>query len=591
MRQELKQKLDNAPTQAGCYFWKDKNDNIIYVGKAKNIKKRLFQYFNNKGNNRKFKLVENIYDVDYIIVNNENEALVLENNLIKTHKPKYNVLLKENSNYPYIIITNEKDPRIIYTRKFKSFKGKAYGPFPSLEINAYEIYNLLQRLFPFRKCNNVPKRKCIYYDLGQCLGPCINNISNDTYEELKKDLNGVFNNKSKKIIDELRIKEKNAADNLDFENAKYYLDLQNSLKKISQKQFVEFIKNIDIDIIGYFANDEYIVINIFNFYDGKLLSKSEHISKYFNENIEEVVVSYITQYYENNRIPKEIYINVSKDNLALLSNFLGIKIYNSEKSKYKNLILMAIKNAEKYLVDYKLKASYEYDRTLGACDELAKLLNIDNIRRIDMIDNSNIFNQNPVSAIVTFIDGVKNKKFYRKINLEDVDRKSDYDYMIYAIKKRYKNLIKKSDLPDLLIVDGGKPQITAAKNAFHDLGIENIKIIGLKKNRSHKTECIVDENGVDITIQKNTPLFNMLSNIQEEVHRFAITHFREKRLKSQMQLFLDDIKGLGPKTKEKIINIYPNIFSLKDVNVETLSQIVNKKIANEIIEKIKKENI
>lgn len=590
MRIELKNKLDNAPSKPGCYFWKDVNGNIIYVGKAKNIKKRLFQYFNNVGNNRKSKLVENIFDVDYIIVNNENEALVLENNLIKINKPKYNVLLKENSNYPYIILTNEKDPRLIYTRKFKNYNGKAYGPFPSSEINAYEIYNLVQRIIPLRKCNHIPNKKCIYYDLGQCLGPCIKDINSNEYLVLKQKVNDIFNNKIKHILDELEQKEKESSNNLDFENAKYYLDLQESLKKLNQKQIVEFVKNVDIDIVGYYTDNDYISIFIFNFINGKLVTKNSHLSKYYNDDINETLVSYLVQYYQENKIPKQIYINIDYESLTLLSNYLNVKIINTTKSKYNDLILMAIKNAKKYLFDYKLNADYEYNRTIGAFEELSSILDINNVTRIDMIDNSNIFNQSPISAFVTFINGRRNTKYYRKINLDNLNQKSDFHYMEYAIKKRYRNITQKHDKPDILIVDGGKQQITAAKNAFKELNISDIVIIGLVKNSKHKTESILKEDGTEIKLDKTSPIYSLLCNIQEEVHRFAITNFREKRVKSQMSVFLDDIKGLGPKTKNKILEIYPNVFNLSSADEKTLCQIVNKKIANEILKKIKEKN-
>lgn len=587
MRVELKNKLQNSPEKPGCYFWKDVKGNIIYVGKAKNIKKRLSQYFNNTHNNRIAKLVNEIYDVDYIIVNNENEALVLENNLIKTNKPKYNVLLKENSNYPYIILTNEDQPRLVYTRKYNSYKGKVFGPFPSSETNAYEVYNLIQRIVPLRKCKHIPNKKCIYYDLGQCLAPCINSISKEKNKELKNQVIDIFNNKTKKIIYLLKEKEINSSNNLDFENAKYYLELQNSLKQLNKKQIVEFVNNSDIDIIGYYANQEYISIIIFNFINGKLIAKNSHLSKYYDDDINDAIISYLIQYYSTNKAPKEIYLNIDKNSLVELNNYLGFNVQNTNKSKYNKLILLAIQNAKKYLLDYKLKIDYEYERTIGAFDELSNLLKVDKITRIDMVDNSNIFNSNPVSAFVTFINGVKNTKYYRKINLDNLKEKSDFHYMIYAIEKRYKNIINEIDKPDFLIVDGGKIQISAAIKAFNHLNIKDIEVIGLVKNKKHKTESILKSDGTEIKLDKNTPLYNMLSNIQEEVHRFAISHFREKRSKSQMSIFLDGIKGLGPKTKEKILEIYPNIYSIKNIDENTLSQIINKKIAREIIKKIK----
>lgn len=587
MNNQLKIKLENAPNSPGCYFWKNNKNQIIYVGKAKNIKKRLKQYFLSQKNNRINKLVHEINDVDYIIVNNENEALVLENNLIQTHKPKYNVLLKENSNYPYIIVTNEKDPRIIYTRKYSLYKGKAYGPFPSQEINSYEIYNLLQRIIPLRKCKHVPKNKCIYYDLGQCLGPCINKITTQQYDELKKQINDIFKNKIKTVLDNLKKRELESAKDTDFETAQYYLQLQKSLKSLHEKQVVELINHLDVDIIGWYCDNNFIAIIIFNYFDGKLISKNEHISYYYDMEIDEVIISYLVQYYSNNKIPKYIYINLNEQKIRLIADYFNTKVLTANKSKYEKIILMAINNAKKYLQDYRLKSLSEFNRTIGACEELATILNIQNCNRIDMIDNANIFNNEPVSAVVSFINGVKATKYYRKFNLNPIEFKSDYHYMLEALKRRYKKI--NEDKPDVLIVDGGKAQLNAAKKALEEIGIEGITIIGLIKDSHHKTDSILTSNYQIINLQRNSSLYFLLSNIQEEVHRFAITHFRQRRAKSQMHHFLDDIKGIGEKTKEKLLTIYPNIVDLKDVDEATIAQIVGKKVAKELKDKIMKE--
>ncbi len=589
MNEFLKAKLENAPTSPGCYFWKDKYGNIIYVGKAKNIKKRIHQYFNGKHNQRISQLVKNIADVDFITVPNENDALVLENNLIKTNKPKYNVLLKENSNYPYIILTNEKDPRLIYTRNYLSFKGKAFGPFPSSQINAYEVYNLLQRIIPFRKCHSIPKKKCIYHDLGQCLAPCINKISSEEYNEWKKKVNDIFDNKTKDVINDLKQKELYAAENLDFEGAKYYLELQNSLKIINEKQVVEFANEIECDVVGYYCDENYVSIIIFNYVDGKLISKNEQLSPYYDEEIQDVISSYLVQYYSTNKIPKNLYVNLEENYLDNLRNFLDTKVQSTNKAKFDKIILIAIENAKRYLKDHRLKSENEFNRTIGACEELGKLLNIDYPTRIDMIDNANIFNQTPVSAVITYINGQKATKYYRKLNLDDVSEKSDYHYMISALKRRYKKENLSGGRPNILIVDGGKIQLRAAKKAFEELGIIDIYIMGLIKNDKHKTNGIITQDEKEINLDKTSPLYLFLANMQDEVHRFAITHYRKRRVKSQMHTFLDDIDGLGPKTLDKLLKIYPNVLALKDVNEETLSQIVGKKIAKAIKDKIEQE--
>lgn len=587
MRIELETKIKNAPTDPGCYFWKDNNNKIIYIGKAKNINKRIQQYFDKNVDNKTKKLVSCIYDLDFIIVNNDNEALVLENNLIKKYKPKFNVLLKESSNYPYIILTSELNPRIIYTRKYNSYKGKSFGPFPSSEINSYEIYNLLQRIIPLRKCGVVPNKKCIYYDLKQCIGPCINDISKLEYSNIKKNVIDIFNNKTKSVLSELKYLELNSSKKLDFESANYYLELQNSLKNINHKQIVEFSNKNNIDIVGYYCDENYISIIIFNIYEGKLLSKNENISRYYNNNYNEVILSYLMQYYTENQIPKNLYINLDSEYNKEFCEILNINIEFPKNSKYEKLILLAIKNAKNFLTNNKLKNDSIFERTIGACEKLSKLLEINYCTRIDIIDNSNIFLENPVSSVVTYINGIKEKKLYRKFNLDKMENKSDYHFMIESLKRRYKNSNSIDQLPNLLIVDGGKIQISAAQKALNELNITTIKIIGLKKDKHHKTHSIINSNYDEICLDKNSSLYFLLCNMQEEVHRFAITYFREKRIKSQMSTFLDGIEGFGVSSRNKIISIYPNVYNLKDANVQTLQQIIGNKKAIILKEKIK----
>ena len=582
------EKIKLIPEKPGCYLWKDKNQNILYIGKSKNLLKRTKQYFDKSHNGRITKLVRNIADVDYIVVKNENEALILENNLINKHKPKYNILLKDSSNYPYIMVSNETHPRIKYTHRYIKNSGTYYGPFATKDNNIYEIYKFLERIIPFRKCNPIPKKTCIYYDMNRCLGPCINKIGKEDYDVLKNNIHDIFNKKAVNIINDLKKKELNASDNEDFLDAKKYLDLQIGLKSIIDNQNVQFNNQDDIDIISFLVDDDTISIYIFNFINGFLINKHNHISKIYSE-INEALISYLMQYYSTNKVPKKIYINIDSDELDNLSEVLNTKIIAAKKGKYFDLINQGLINAKDDLKVNKTKYLIEYDKTIKAVDDLAQLINIDSANRIEAFDNSNLFLSTPVSAVVVCENGKFNKSKYRKFNLTSEENKSDYQYMYEVIKRRYSRQIKNNQLlPELIIVDGGKIQVSAANLALSELNLTSqIAVIGLKKNSKHKTHSIIDANFNEIELDNKTNVYWFLSNIQEEIHRFVINFFRTKRNKSLFVSLLDGVKGIGSVTKNKILTIYPNILEIDNVDVKILCQIMPEKIAIELKDKIK----
>ncbi|MGL4951690.1 MAG: excinuclease ABC subunit UvrC [Mycoplasma sp.] len=580
--------LNNIPELPGCYLWKDSHDNIIYIGKAKNLKKRTTQYFTKTVNNRIANLVKEIANIDYIVVNNENESLILENNLIKEHKPKYNVLLKEGSNsYPYIVLTNEKNPKLIYTRNIKKFNGKAYGPFATtLQNNSYDVYLLLQKLFPFRKCNKIPNKECMFYHLDQCLAPCINDIDQTSYESLKKQLDLVFNNKPNQIIKELKNKELEAARNLEFEKAKMFLSQIDSLSNICNNQITQLNEMKDADIIGYYVEDNKISINIFNYVGGKLLVKHQFFDHFYGE-LQEVLESYLIQYYSEHSVPNHIYIDISNIESELLSNIINSKIKKPIKGLYSELLLMAIKNAKENLQKKDLEIEHNYNKSFGALNDLKKLLNMDYLNRIEMIDNSNLFLENCVSAVVVFKNAKPEKKLYRKYNIKSTGEKSDFHFMQEVVERRYSKL---NNLPELLIVDGGKQQVSAAVSSLKAIGkSDKVKVIGLIKNDKHQTESLIDDEYNIFPLIKKSYLYNFLSNMQNEVHRYVINFYHSKSSKSKTSEILDNIPGLGDKTKNKLLSIYPNIYDLKKIDIETISQIIPKKVAILLLEKIKKE--
>ncbi len=579
-RNELLLKLKTIPKQPGCYLWKDNSNRVIYVGKAKNLFSRTHQYFLKIHNTRIQMLVDNIADFDYIVVDNENESLILENNLIKKYQPKYNVLLKSGSGYPYILVTNEKHPRIIYTHNYQPSKGKYYGPLANNDSNRYEIYNLLLRLIPFRKCRRIPDHKCIYYDMGQCLGPCINQINLVDYKKYKEEINDIFNHKTKTIITNLKAQEQEAVLQMDFEGAQKILDLQIGVDNLINHQVVQLINKNDADIVGFATNDNYICIIIFSYIDGKLLSKHTMLDRYYND-VNETIVDYVMQFYSHSKLPKKIFITLEQDDIDILSDSLSTDFVNPQKGQYKDIVKVAHKNAQKQLMTDQSKFDRKYNRTIGACQELAKLLELDSVNEIEMFDNSNINLDTPVAGMIVYKNGVPNKNEYRKFNLRTVKNASDYHYMYEIILRRYSALIKNQiNLPELIIVDGGKPQVNAGLRALRELNIDNIvPLIGLKKDARHRTDAIVLTNGREIELNKTSDLFFFLFNMQEEVHRFAISFFRAKRIKSQLSSVYDKIPGLGPKRKKVLLERYPTVLDLKEATIEEISQIVPHQVA------------
>ncbi len=582
--------LKNVPNKPGCYLWKDINNKIIYIGKAKNLNKRMNQYFSKVNNNRTNKLVNSINSFDYIVTLNENDALILENNLIKKHQPKFNVLLKEGSNsYPYILITNHQHPKIVYTRKYDPTKGKYYGPFASSDTKAYDLYIYLNRIFPLRKCKVLKKDKCMYYDIGQCLAPCINKIKLEDYKKIIDQIDDIFHNKNnKKIINELQDKEQLAAKELNFEKAQYYLDLQKKFQSIVSDKIAQLNQTINADFIGYYSTSDKLCINIFNYINGKLIAKHENIENIYGDEISEIIISYLMQFYSENKIPKNIFVSLDENDLNLLSNTLNTKIYKPNKGKNLELLTQAITNAKYFFDKNELLFASKFNKTQGACQALAKLLKIHDASYIEMIDNSNIFLEYPVSGIVVFKNGQPERKEYRYFNLDHLEKKSDFHFMEYTIERRFVNKIKNNELlPNVFIVDGGKAQVLAAKNIFYKFGIENkVILIGLKKDKKHKTSSIILSNFQEIKLDKNTNLYLLLLSIQEEAHRFIIEFFRKKHIKSKFETIIDDVKGLGEKTKQKLLKIYPNVLSIKDINIETLAQIMPLEVATRLKDKI-----
>ena len=543
---DLKEKLKLIPKEPGCYQYFDINGEIIYVGKAKNLYNRVNSYFTGKQNNKTAKLVSQICDIQYIITSSEVEAFILEINLIKKYDPKYNILLTDDKTYPYIVLTKEKNPKLIYTRDIKKVKGKIYGPYPNSKA-AKDTVDLLNRIYPLRKCNHIPKKECLYYHIGQCLGPCIKKIDDEFYVNIEKKISNILKGNVKEEIKNLEFLMNEASIKLDFEKAIQYRELIQSLNVISEKQKMEGLHQ-DLDAFAYYCDDEYISIQIFHLRQGKMISRNGYL--YPRLEPLEQFQNFIIQFYliQNNPIPKNIYISDGDD--ELLSNALNHKVSIPKIGQNLELINLVKKNAEQKIVELKHKQELEFQKTTKVMEELSELLQIENIRIIEAFDNSNINGASAVSAMVSFIDGKPNKKGYRKYKVKTVEGANDAATMHEVVTRRYSKI---SNYPDLIIMDGGAIQVNSCLQALKELDI-SIPVCGLVKDDSHKTNNLLFNNEI-IEINKNSNLFRLLTQIQDEVHRFAITYFHNTHSKNLFSSKLDNIKGIGKVKKTKILKL------------------------------------
>lgn len=589
----LEQKMKNIPKLPGCYLWKNSDDKVIYVGKAKNLYNRTHQYFYKNISYKINFLVDEIADIDYIVVSTANEALILENNLIKKYFPKYNTMLKDSSDYPYIVVTNDKVPKIIYTRKYNKYKGKHYGPLADSKFNNYELFKFLNEISPIKRDDILRDQRGIFFDIFCKKYPNQEWWNDDLkiYDEWRKFINNLFHGKCQDILDVLENMENLAVERLDFDHAEKYHLLIQSIQSLSTSQIVQLTKNNFVDYFCFYQENNLVSFVIFNYVEGKLISKHNSIHNVYDD-INDVISSVVVQYYSNNAIPNEIIVSLNNEQLEELSKLFETKFSSPNSKQNQEIMQMGISNAKIYLQNNKLALERKLAISSGAANELAQLLKIRSANNIEAFDNSNINLQHSVSAMVCFKNGVASKKDYRRFNLTQTEFASDFHYMQEVIYRRYAKLINnEKELPDLIIVDGGKLQVNAALISLEKLElVDKVNLIGLKKDNHHKTQSIVLSGGSEIILDKKSHLFSFLTNIQDEVHRFAIEFYRSKHLKNNFKTFLDSIESIGPKTKKKIINSYPSLSDLKNVTLQELSQIIPKRLAILIKNKINEIN-
>lgn len=583
----LKEKLLLLPNKPGCYLMKDKNGVIIYVGKAKNLKNRVNSYFKSSHTGKTAVLVSNIVDFEYIITNSELEALLLEINLIKKHTPKYNVLLKDDKSYPYIELTNEKVPRLLIVRpnKLKNKNIKLYGPYPNVTA-ARKTIELLNRLYPLRKCSNMGKKECLYYHIGECLGYCVKKVNEDEIKKITDEITSFLKGNDDVVLKKIDEEMNKCIEKLNFEKASELKELKEFINITLRNQLIDLNDFIDRDIFGYAVYKGYLSIQVLFLRGGKLVGRKSSIYPIISDEIEELTL-FISSFYDKNNIkPKEILVPDIIDE-KLIKDILNVNVYKPVKGKKKELVNLSNKNALNSLKEKFELIKKSDENALNACNELKELLGISSANKIEPFDNSHLFGSYSVSGMITFTLGLPDKNNYRKYKI-DIEHHDDFHVMKEVIYRRYyRVLMENLEKPDLIIVDGGKAQITAATTVLKDLNL-NIPVCGLVKNDKHRTSDILYNDRL-YEIDKTKNLFHMLERIQDEVHNFTIRYHRDIRSKGALASILDDIKGIGEKRKKELLKKYSNINKMKEATVDDLSKILPYDIAYNLHEFLKGE--
>ena len=565
MNLTLQKKLELLPDNPGCYLYKDNIGEIIYVGKAKNLKNRVKSYFTGTHNKKTQTLVSKIEDLEYIIVNSEKEALLLENNLIKKYRPYFNIRLKDDKSYPYLMITKEEHPRLLMTRKYKKNNKNIYfGPYVDIK-SATEVKKILDKIYPLRKCNPVEKRPCMYYQIGECIGPCAKKITADDYKSQISKIKSFLTGNTKEILSDLKNKMQEHIKNLEFEAAGQVHSYIKSIEVSVQNQVVADSTNIDRDYIGFSFNDDYICIQIFLSRLGNIIERKV---EYFNlyDTPEEILYSYLLQYYTLNKLPKEIYIDEVDGNL--LSDVVDCKVIIPKRGNHRKILDTVKENATYYLNNNLAIEELKERKLQVTLNNIAEKLGVKSINSIDAFDNSNIMGVDAVSVKVNFTNGKKNTYNYRKFKIDESIGINDVQTMKEVLYRNYKD---KRTNTELLIVDGGKNHLNVAIDVVHNtLGLKQIKIIGLAKNDKHITEYIITDDYEIIEFPKTSAEYLFLKQIQDEVHRFAITYHRATKNKSMYKSSLDDIPGIGKVRKNLLLKSFSSLEEIKKAPEEKL---------------------
>lgn len=583
----IKHKLSLLPLEPGCYLMKNEQGTVIYVGKAKKLKNRVSSYFNGVHNYKTTKLVSEIVDFDYIVTQSEKEALLLEINLIKDYSPQYNIMFMDNSYYPYIQLTRERHPRLRIVRDAKDKKCRHFGPFPDATA-ARETFKLLNRLYPLRKCEHIPKKPCLYASLNQCLAPCIREVDQQVYQEISTKITKFIKGDTKEVVQDLTAKMEMASEQLNFEQAKEYRDLIRYIDHVTSKQHVQFSDQVDRDILGYYVDHGYLSIQLFFMRQGKLLSRDFNLMPIYDEE-EDELVRFIIDFYRVNTYPKELLVPDGID-ISLLESVLECKIIHPEKGNKADLVAMAMANA-KEMLDKKFQLMEKNEEnTIHAVEQLGKVLGRPTPHRIELFDNSNIQGAYAVAGMVVYCDGSPSRNDYRKYKIKTVEGADDYASMREVIYRRYLRVLTDGlTKPDLIIVDGGKGQIKAAREIIETLNLD-IYICGLSKDDRHQTALLLNQNGEIVEIDRKTPLFYLLTRMQDEVHRYAISFHRQVRAKSLVDSILDDVEGIGPKRRKLLLKHFGSVKKMREASLDDIKRILPEKVAENLFSRLHQED-
>ena len=587
----FKEELSLVPHLPGCYLMKNKNDNVIYVGKSKNLKNRLTSYFRGTHTGKTAMLVSEIDHFEYIITSSELEALLLEINLIKKYNPRYNILLRDDKSYPYIELTNDKVPRLVVVRNPNIKKNKThklFGPYPNVTA-ARETVDILNRLYPLRKCKTYSKKECLYYHIGQCLGYCTHEVDKEIIDNMRSEIISFLNGNHEIVSKKLTSEMEKYSDKMEYEKAMEYKSMLDYINVVLEKQKVELDDNIDRDVVGYYTNNNYLSVQILFIRGGKLLDRKRDLFPMVDTE-EEELTSYISKFYDKHKIkPKEVLIPDILDE-SILTQAFDIKFFKPQKGTKKNILDLASQNAKIYYNEQMSLIEKDEEKTLNAVKELGSILNIPNLSRIELFDNSNLFGSFNVSGMVVFIDGKPYKNEYRKFKITN-DKNDDYGTMKEVIYRRYFRVLKdKLTKPDLIIVDGGIGQVKVAREVIDSLNM-NIPVVGLKKNDKHNTSELVGNDPIEIiNIDKKSNLFLLLTKMQDEVHNYTISYHKQIRSKGALSSILDNIDGIGEKRKKELLKKYKSINKMKEATKEELEEILPSNVASNFYEFLKEYN-
>ena len=583
----LKQKISLLPDKPGSYQMKDEQGNIIYVGKAKSLLKRVKQYFVRPQTGKVFRMVQEIRDFDIIETSSEKEALLLEISLIHKYYPKYNIMLMDDKMYPYIALKKSGDPFLRITRSDKEKGYRYFGPYPN-SSKAYKVIDLMNKVFPIRKCQNIPAHPCLYYHMGQCLAPCINKVQENKYIELRQSITRFLNGDVSFVTQKLHLEMKQYADNLEFEKAKECKDLLDAIEEIKSKQNVMFQDHIDRDVMGYSVREGYVCVVFLLYRRGVLLGKNVYIEE-LEDDLEDLLENLAVQFYQKqSSLPKELIV-LDKQMAPLLEEALKINVVVPSRGKKKDLLLMADDNA-KQMLDQHFQTARLEDDVLSLLEELKEKLSLKKTPLdIELYDNSHLQGYDPVGAMVKFINGEKAPSLYRKYKITQPNPQDDTASMREVLSRRFKRLKEENQkLPDLILLDGGFAQCAVGLEVKEEYGLD-IPIAGLEKNDKHATDSLINaDTGEIIPLERSSKLFFLLMRMQDEIHRYAITYHREKRGKSKYKTVFDDIPGIGPKRKDQLLQAYPSTEDLYTATLDGLMRFVPEAAAKEVLLRVEK---